>query len=757
MRVLVEQTFRVTEKWLKAVGLEDKIDLSLLMGGEDPRDWHMHPEREAVLIGTQDMLLSRGLNRGYAASRYRWPVEFGLLSHDCLWVFDEVQLMGGGLATSAQMEAFRHLLGTFIECRSIWMSATIMPEWLATVDFRDSVKTLVRRGIDDADRNGALKTRLEAPKKLIACDAPSEDHQTLADFVLESHKPGARTLVVLNTVKRAVDLYTILKKSLQKSGKRLQGHEAADAASPADPAKLILLHSRFRPTEKQEKINSLLDGDIPPGGVIAVTTQVVEAGVDISAQTMFTDLAPWPSLVQRFGRCNRKGEHAEAIVHWIDVLLDKDGKDLTDKKRVEAALPYDADELTAARERLQILENVSINSLEKHLASMSKTEIDRLFPYVPQHVIRKKDLVELFDTTPDLAGNDVDVSRFIRDGDDQDVQVLWRDVQDNGPAPDEKAPARDELCSVQTGRFIQFLKSKSAYRWDHLEKRWVRAIPDDVIPGRTFLIPSSAGGYDPDIGWSHTSKAEVEVVSDPHAPLSAPEANDDDLNASMTRWELMSEHADRTVQELESILSALAIQFPCEVEDALKRAARLHDWGKFHEVFVNAFSSPPPDPGLAWAKAPSMKQYERRGFRHELAGALAMLQSGEPSLACYLVAAHHGKVRLSIRSLPTEQRPLDASIRYARGIRDGDVLEPVDLGAGVTTQQTTLSLEPMELGMSADGEPSWAARVLELRDDPDLGPFRIAFLEALLRAADVRASIAGAQAVSVHTGGQKHD
>ena len=34
---------------------------------------------------------------------------------------------------------------------------------------------------------------------------------------------------------------------------------------------------------------------------IIVATQVVEAGVDISATTLVTELSPWSSLVQRFG------------------------------------------------------------------------------------------------------------------------------------------------------------------------------------------------------------------------------------------------------------------------------------------------------------------------------------------------------------------------------------------------------------------------------------------------------------------------
>jgi CRISPR-associated endonuclease/helicase Cas3 len=55
------------------------------------------------------MLLSRALMRGYGMSRFGWPIDFGLLHTDALWVFDEVQLMSAGLTTSAQLDAFRRV------------------------------------------------------------------------------------------------------------------------------------------------------------------------------------------------------------------------------------------------------------------------------------------------------------------------------------------------------------------------------------------------------------------------------------------------------------------------------------------------------------------------------------------------------------------------------------------------------------------------------------------------------------------------
>ena len=101
MRVLAEQTENEVRSALERLDLlwdgkgdhADRVGVHLLMGGADAGQWHLYPERDAVLIGTQDMLLSRALNRGYASPRARWPMEFGQLNHDALWVMDEVQLM----------------------------------------------------------------------------------------------------------------------------------------------------------------------------------------------------------------------------------------------------------------------------------------------------------------------------------------------------------------------------------------------------------------------------------------------------------------------------------------------------------------------------------------------------------------------------------------------------------------------------------------------------------------------------------------
>lgn len=63
---------------------------------------------------------------------------------------------------------------------------------------------------------------------------------------------------------------------------------------------------------------------------------------------------------------------------------------------------------------------------------------------------------------------------------------------------------------------------------------------------------------------------------------------------------------------------------------------------------------------------------------------------------------------------------------------------PIASGDLVATPEVTLHLDPMELGLSCRYRPSWRDRMQNLLGR--LGPFRLGYLEALLRIADWRAS-----------------
>ena len=325
MRTLADQTQRNAADWLgrlaslaghRAEALPDADrDVHLLMGGEDESPWYEHPERAAIVIGTQDMLISRALMRGYAMSRFRWPVDFALLHNDVQWVFDEVQLMSSGLATSTQLEGFRREFGTASCAASLWVSATLHPEWLRTVDA--PANPTVWRVPDDFTEDNAspsVRSLLDAPKHIEQsavrpATAKKGDVaayvRNLAGEIIGHHQPGRLTLVILNTVARAQQVHA----ALLKRG--------------ACPDRLVLIHSRFRLADRLQHM-SRLPQPRSTRDLIVVTTQAIEAGVDLSAATLISELAPASSLVQRFGRVNRYGELNDsggAIIRWIDLVV----------------------------------------------------------------------------------------------------------------------------------------------------------------------------------------------------------------------------------------------------------------------------------------------------------------------------------------------------------------------------------------------------------------------------------------------------
>lgn len=843
MRVLVEQTEGALKQWIARAHLTEKVNVHVLLGGHTDREWALTPEKPAIIVGTQDMLLSRAMNRGYSAHRAWWPIDFGFLNTDALWVLDEIQLMDVGLATSAQLAAFRdedearQMMARPFACW--WMSATLQPQWLErAIDFRRTAKALPCLGIPQAARVGGLwevtKTferrddlafNIVEDQKKNSADAAADEGEAekqaqaaaksakkdaaaaarLASEILKKHKSGTLTLVVVNTVRKANALYEALRRALEpkaaKGGQRQQALLMSSGDSSPEPSsapELLLLHSRFRGRERAQLVERLT-GVRPSGGRIAIATQVVEAGVDISAAVLFSELAPWPSLVQRFGRAARyAGERGEVVV--FGEVPDSDKK----------ARPYTAAECKAAHEALEKLRNdndCAPKALQAFEEALDEAARAKLYPYDPFHLLRRKDLDSLFDTAPDLSGSDLDISRYIRSGDDRDVRVFWRVLPQNAQkgisAKDIGDISRDELCPVPIGELRGCLtgKKRRAWRLDCQDKTWEQIQAHDIFPGMTVLLDAAEGGYSEEkTGWDAGHRGPVTDLS--RERLTAPKAE----RAKSEVWQTIDEHTAAVATEVGAMLGELG------APDCLKRvlglAARLHDWGKSHAAFQAKISeearaaagrlgqndlAKAPDelrvagqeePLQVWDKSQQDKN-ARQGFRHELASALGILQllrraapehealsdpalellatwdasfarqpaeadeetlahpiarelaslsAREVNLLAFLVCAHHGKVRCAIAANAEDQASNELRLH---GVQKGDELPSIALG-GAPLPEIELDLAPASLGLSAQFGASWTERVIDLRKA--FGPFGLAFLEALLRAADIRVS-----------------
>lgn len=755
MRTLVEQTRDEARRWIESVAGKNLIPgkpprIIILMGGEelegDARDWDIYLEENAILIGTQDMLLSRALNRGYGMSRARWPMHFGLLNNDCLWVMDETQLMGVGVQTSAQLEGLRRKIGIAAEAVTWWASATLDERLLHTPDHQEKAPSLTLENVDR--KNTEVAKRISAVKRLtplpltLTADSSKviEPYiEKLASAIIERHQSGSVAIVILNRVNRARELFAELERLAKKQ----------------KVPELVLIHSRFRPMER-EKLSAKIKES---GEKIIIATQAIEAGVDISSRTLITELAPWSSLVQRFGRCNRKGEFNDnggADAFWINLEADDE------KNAAGLALPYSPEQLAVARKLLQQAESSGV-------APAKLEEIEKSRPQEPlpeTHILRRKDLVELFDATPDLAGLDIDVGRYIRDGEERDVQVFWREIPE-GEKPDEKIePLREELVRVSIGDFAKFLKANKnrIWYWNVLDGKWQRA--ERPSPNQVYLVNHELGGYSETLGWTgEKSKTLFKILSIEDQPTRrSPRDGQGRDDESLTQFQSIEEHTGHVEKACQKIIAVLPSS--ATWSKTLLQAAQWHDVGKAHDYFQkflrNNRQVPPEFEGRFLAKTPwkSDSRHDENGrpfFRHELASALAWLHdrnwedSFETNLAAYLIAAHHGKVRLSIRAMPGEKVPETTDgkdVLFARGIWDGEELFAKNIeNAGKTLTLDGKLFPPIKLDLSCmkmgeqNGKPSWSARALSLRDNPQLGIFRLAWLETLLRAADAQGSM----------------
>lgn len=748
MRTLVEQTARAAQEWMDKLsgmfaGDNRKPNVHLLMGGAVDADWRLRPEDPAIIVGTQDMLLSRALMRGYGMGRFGWSIDYGLLHTDALWVYDEVQLMGAGLATSAQLEAFRRRAGWRYDglARSLWVSATLDPAWLRTAEFRSEIPNPAVLRWDDGNpaEPPGLSARLDAIKHLCQAQTvvtlegvkkPEIYARSLAQEVASRHRKGTTTLLVVNTVRRAQAMHRTLASVLDDATARL------------------LIHSRYRPPERRTLEERLRDSAARDRVVVA--TQAVEAGIDMTSAVLFTELAPWSSMVQRFGRCNRAGElnaSGGAEIRWIDLVTNDDGA---------PASPYEVEELATARDILATLHEAS----PRDLPPPSR-------PAPPNQVIRPKDFEELFDTDADLSGYDLDVSPYIRDGDDLSVSLFWRAVGDGERVAAER-PRRDELCAAPlSGEVRAWLAPKAravpVYVEDPLASdkgSWLRLDKSGrrLRPGLTLLLDVGMGGYDLELGFVGAGgKAPVEPVVESPTAATPTASNDADLDATTEDDRQSFGFADAVPLErhLADVAGsawkiAEAVGLPSAQAKALTRAGAWHDLGKAYVPFQTLLGRVPGGPPLAksveghgsrarrvQAKAEGLRKY----FRHELASAIAFLQQhdAEPDadLVAFLIAAHHGKLRMGLRALPEEERPGNPELRIARGVQDGDLLPELHCGSEVSNP-VTLSLGLMEMGEDEGGRPSWSARTHALL--AEYGPFRLAYLEALIRMADWRAS-----------------
>ena len=306
-KAMLNEDWRALVEGVRVSGTHDEFGLPLDEFGPPQRDqpairpapssWLAGRHRgllSPVAVATVDQLL-------WAATRTR----FVSMRHAGLWgkvlIIDEVH------SYDAYMSVFLHELLRWcgrLRVPVVLMSATLPPSvrrdlaaaWargagfsaeVPDVDGYPSVIAFGDQGRGVVRLADPYRSDLAVEVSVLGAD-DVEATLPIACAVAEEVAEGGCALVILNTVKRAQEVY----RGLLDRG-----------------VKSMLIHGRLTAAERARRTALALDllgpGGSRPDQLVIVATQIAEQSFDVDADVLFTDLAPVDLMLQRVGRLHR--------------------------------------------------------------------------------------------------------------------------------------------------------------------------------------------------------------------------------------------------------------------------------------------------------------------------------------------------------------------------------------------------------------------------------------------------------------------
>lgn len=620
---VVEETYAKIEadaSMAASLNLTEGLGISTLRGEyADNQEWSHLPHRPSVVCGTVDMVGSRLLFSGYGDGAYSRALHAGLLGNDTLIVFDECHLVP---AFATLLENIHHAGGKLKPFHVMLMSAT------GSSGSDVSLK-------DDDLNTEPLKSRLQAVKEVQLINHPQPIKKIVS---LARDKPPIRTIVFVQSPSTAVEI------AAQLTGR------------------VVLLTGTMRGKERDDLVDNPVFQAFTKAGEPAephylVATSAGEVGIDLTCSRLITDATYAPSLVQRFGRCNRFAECEAAEIHVV--TSDKDWAIYGDDLNFIQSLDGDASciNLWERREDVARLAKIPpmIATLEPHVLNiLSMTSLHNDVPVDAYLRGKQKDsrYVDICfrqeaDLLPDM--NESDFCDYLKhfpvlsfeklSEKAKRVQELVEELQDSAKCavlmPDgtkvgstlSELPRNLTNCLLilpeHCGLGLQggMLVKSDGGTLD------ISTIEHKHHPARTRLVPPAGEEYE--------AKKNEKVVFDRQVGDKRIVIVKEKPRKSH-KTGLLSEHSEAVRQAARQFAEKTGLNG--EIIAAIEQAGLFHDTGKSG---LWQFAAEGGDIKNPIAKTWRLYPAKLKGFRHEFES----MDSIDDELAKHLVASHHAGAR----------------------------------------------------------------------------------------------------------------
>lgn len=772
---------------MSPAGAQPLLGVSTLRGElADNAEWRADAARPAITIGTIDMTGSKLIFGGYGDGANRRAMHAGLLGIDTLLVYDEAHLSP---AFSAILRSIRdEQRKENADPITLNRPLRVMEMTATTRDGSDDVFAL-----DASDKTESIaQTRVSARKPIqlrqekTKADAISQIRKTAVSY----KDDAVKILIYITSPDDADRVAKAIKRDLKSRSDgsvrlltgQIRGHERDQLA-------------------QSDLMRQFLNADAKPDeSVYLVCTSAGEVGIDIDADRMICDVSTLDSMIQRLGRVNRRGESGDASVDVVSAGNEKGASETTVKllrcwaeacsagvidgspKNIEALVaaltPDEREAAFSKTPELRIATDIAFDHLS--MTGLAQSTERKLVPqylrgieeHEPETAIAWRHEARYFNDVT----NPRDIERWFRARPIRAADRLTLPTRKAKTALEAMAKRlnkeTDGLPSDESGQPQRIFATLIDQHDGSCEVVDMQELSGHVRDFQTIVLPNNIGGLSSygtidaelarppkddapaslDVGIAPKDcvgenlrryvlvSAEEEGSERINADLpqgfveriSIPIPNnaDDEAPKSLTLYQhrevaaldnpayatfrqTLTEHHARIKADMQDMTRRLGLDMSPDLQSALTLAAEMHDCGKaalaWQRYARNVNPDGAPKQGEVLAKAERYEHWRMLGgYRHEWGSVRiaeqtkAVAKHPERDLILHLIGAHHGRCRPDF--------PVDGHDK-----------------AQMTTADANRS--------NADAARRFAA--LQRR----FGRWGLAWLEALVKCADVKASI----------------